>query len=267
MNGFGQKIKAFFKNKNTVTILGVIAILALLYYGYSKQIKSSVSPLTVPVASQTIPARTLIVDDYITLIEVPSIAVTNNVYTSRAAVLGKYSNVNTVIPAGSMFYKEAVVSENDFRDSIFDDMEEGKIPYLFKVNMETTFGNSIYPNSKVDVYMKAIDESGKIIVGKLLEDVMVYAVRDNAGNDVFADTTNVLIPNYFVFGVDEDIHLLLRKANYITSNSIELFPIPHGRTYTGDETRVSTEYLKEFILSKTIILEGQESTTSTETNN
>ena len=71
-----EKVKTFFKNKNTVTILGVVIILALLYWGYSNQIKTAVNPVTVPVAAQTIPPRTQIKAEYITTIEVSSIAVT-----------------------------------------------------------------------------------------------------------------------------------------------------------------------------------------------
>lgn len=263
MNNLLNSIKKFFKNKNTVTILGVMVVLVLLYWGYSSQINSAVTPVTVPVASQTIPARTQITAAMITNIEVSSIAVTDNVYRSANAVIGKYTNVNTIVPKGSMFYTEAVVSNNDFKDSIFDDLKENEIPYLFSVNMQTTYGNSIYPADTIDIYMKAVDETGKVIVGKLIEDVEVLAVRDTTGNDVFADVTATKTPAYLVFGLSDEIHILMRKAEYITTNSIDLFPVPHGGSYVSEgETRVSTEYLKDFINSKSIILEGQESTTT-----
>ena len=54
MNDFVNKLKKFFKNKNTVTILGVIIVLALLYWGYSTQVTTSVTPTQVPVAADTI---------------------------------------------------------------------------------------------------------------------------------------------------------------------------------------------------------------------
>lgn len=263
MNNFLNSLKRFFKNKNTVTILGVIVVLALLYWGYSTQIKESVKPITVPIASQTIPARTQITASMVTSVEISSIAITDNVYTSINAIVGKYTNVNTIVPSGSMFYKEAVISDADFRDSIFNEMEDEEIPYLFSVNIDTTYGNSIYPKTNVDIYMKTTDSSGKIIVGKLLEDVLVLAVRDSAGKDVFADTQNVGVPSYFVLGLNNEIHLLMRKAEYI--GDIELFPIPHGGSYVSTgETKVSTEYLKDFINSKSVVLEGQEGGTTSE---
>lgn len=263
MNNFLDSLKRFLKNKNTVTIFGVMIVLALLYWGYSSQIKESVKPVTIPVALETIPAKTQITADMVTSIEISSIAVTDNVYTSVSAVVGKYTNVNTIVPEGSMFYKESVVSDADFRDSIFNDMEEDEIPYLFSVTLESTYGNSIYPDATVDIYMKAEDDAGKIIVGKLLEDVKVLAVRDPEGYDVFANTQEILEPAYFVLGLKNEIHLLMRKAEYITANGIELFPIPHGKSYVSSgETKVSTEYLKDFINSKSVILEGQEDSRS-----
>lgn len=268
MNNLMNSLKKFFKNKNTVTILGVIAVLVLLYWGYSREIKAAVNPVTVPIAAQTIPARTQITADMVSSMEVSSIAVTENVYTSANAVIGKYTNVNTIVPSGSLFYREAVVDSNDFRDSIFENLDDDEIPYLFSVDIESTYGNSIYPGTTVDVYMKALDEANRVIVGRLLEDVTVLAVRDSDGNDVFADSSALGTPEYLLFALTEEIHLLMRKADFISSGGIELFPVIHGGSYSteGGETRVSTEYLKDYINAKSVILEGQESNNTTEDN-
>lgn len=264
MNGFLNSLKRLLKNKNTVTIIGVVVVLGILYWGYSSSVNNAVNPVNIPVASQTIKSRTKITSDMVTTIRISNIAVTDNVYRRAADVIGKFTNVNTIVPEGSMFYYEAVVDNSDFKDSIFENLKKGEIPYLFKVDIEKSYGNSIYPGNLIDIYMKAIDDSGKVVVGKLLEDVQVLAVRDQQGNDVFADTSSTPAPSYFVVAVKEQLHILLRKANYITTNAIELFPVPHGGTYVideGTEVKVSTEYLKEFINSKSVILEGQDGTT------
>lgn len=263
MDNFLNSLKRFFKNKNTVTILGVIVVLALLYWGYSSQINDAVQPVSVPIASQTIKGRTLITSDMISNIEISSIAVTDNIYTSASAIIGKYTNVNTMVPKGSMFYKEVIIDNSEFKDTVFDELEDDEIPYLFSVDMETTYGNSIYPKKTIDIWMKAIEDDGKVIVGKLIEDVVVLAVRDNAGKDVFENSSEERQPSYLVFGLQNDIHILLRKAEYIQTNSIELFPVPHGGNYVGNgETKVSTEYLEDYINSKSVILEGQEGSKS-----
>lgn len=262
MNNIVNSLKRFFQNKNTVTIIGVLLVLVLLYWGYSSQVKKAVTPTSVPVAAVTIQPRTLITSSMITTVDVASIAVAKNVYTNANAIIGRYSNVNTIIPQGSMFYQQAVISQNELPDSAFFNIGEDEIPYLYSVNLETTFGNSIYPGSKIDIYMRALDEDGKLMVGKLLSDVKVVAVKDSAGKDVFENTDEARESAYLVFGLTDEIHILLRKAQYLTTNSVDLFPVPHGGTVASEgEMRVSTEYLKEFINSKTVILEGQAGST------
>jgi hypothetical protein len=263
MNDFVNNLKRFFRNKNTVTIIGVIAVLALLYWGYSSQVTNAVTPTAVPVAAKTIQPRTQITADMITTMEVPNIAVVENIYTNSNIIIGMYSNVNTVIPKGSMFYKEALITKSQLPDSAFFEIADNEIPYMFPVTLETTYGNSIYPGSKIDIYMKAEDTDNKVMFGKLLSDVTVVAVKDSSGNDVFEDSSEDRSPAYLIFGLSDEIHVLLRKASYLSG--VDLIPVPHGGTVaSGGETRVSTEYLKEYINSKTIVLEGQEGT-STET--
>ncbi|MBE6144785.1 MAG: hypothetical protein E7169_04350 [Firmicutes bacterium] len=261
MNNLVISIKRFFKNKNTVTILGVLVVLVLLYWGYSSQVNGAVAPVTVPVAAQTIQPRTEITDAMLSSIEVPSIAVTENVYTSANAIIGKYSNVNTVIPKGSMFFYQTLIDKQDLPDSAFVEVGEGKVPYLFSVNQESSFMNSIYPGNKIDIYMKANDTSGKVMIGKLIADLEVIAVKDSGGRNVFENTEEDRQAAYFVFGLEEEIHILLRKATYLSG--VELIPVPHGGTVASDgETRVSTEYLKNYINANTVVLEGQEGTSS-----
>ena len=171
MKNFGNSLKRFIKNKNTITILGVLVIVGLLYFGYTYQINTQVKPVRVAVASTTIQPRTLIKDDMVTYIEVPQSAITSNVIRSSAAIVGQYSNYNTIIPAGSMFYKETVISADELPDSAFVDVKEGQRPYQFPVSMESTYGNSIFPGNRIDIYMKAVDDQGQVMVGKLLYNV------------------------------------------------------------------------------------------------
>lgn len=255
MKGFGNALKRFFMNKNTVTILGVIVIVGLLYFGYTTQINTQVKPQSIPVAAKDIQPRTLITGDMITYVEVPAAALTSGVVRASNLIVGKYSNYNTVIPAGSMFFSSTLVTADEMPDSAFVDVKDGDIPYQFSVNMETTYGNSIFPENKIDIYMKAVDDNGQVMVGKLLENVEVLAVKDSSGRHVFENTEENRVPAYLIFGVSDEIHLLLRKAEYLYSYSVELFPVPHGGTVqsTG-ETKVSTQYLKDFINANTVNL-------------
>ncbi len=255
MNNILVSLKRFITNKNTVTVLGVIAILALLYYGYSKTIESQVRPTRVPVASATIQPRTLITDDMINYIEVPAAWISGNVIKNSNSIIGKYTAVNTVVPAGSMFYSDVLTTKENLPDSAFTAVKDGERPYALEVSTSSTYGNSIFPGNVIDIFMKATDENGKIMVGRLLAQVEVLAVKDSAGNNVFEDTSQTRTPATLLFGVPDDVYVLLKSAEYLKSEGVELFPVPYGGTspIEGDLT-VDREELVAFIESHTNLL-------------
>ncbi len=251
-----EKLKRFFTNKNTVTIIGLILIIAILYFVYNSRIKEATNPIRVPVAKVTIQPKTLITDDMIDYISVPAVSVKKNTITSKNSIVGKYSNYNTMIPAGSMFYSETLITKEQLPDTALMDVKEGEVLYNFPVTMNTSYQNSIMPGSKIDIYMKAMNDDNVLMVGKLLENVDILAVKTSDGLNVFENTSERRTPAYIFFGVNPEIHILLRKASYLTGYSVVLFPVPHGTNYSGDttETRVSTDELKEFINAHTVNL-------------
>ena len=126
MNNFIIGAKRFLQNKNTVTILGVLVIILILFFGYRYQINKMVSPVSgIPVAAETIQPKTLITSDMIEYIDVAPIVLQKGmVITNGNAVVGKYSNYNTVIPQGSMFYLDVVVDKSALPDSAFIELNE-----------------------------------------------------------------------------------------------------------------------------------------------
>ena len=248
-------LQRLLKNKNTVTIIAVIVIMALLYFGYKAQIDSKVNPVSVPVARETIQPKTLIKSDMIDYVDVAPVVLNENVIQYDSEIIGKYTNYNTVVPQGSMFYKETVVSKDDLPDSSFVKVKKGEVVYNFPVDMDSTYGNSIFPGNKIDIYMKAEAENGQIMVGKLIENIEVLDVKDSSGQHVFENSEEQRTPAFLIFGVKDDINILLRKASYMYSFSVELFPVPHGgKVDNSGSTEVSTQYLKDFINANTVTI-------------
>ena len=67
MNNILVKIKNLFLNRNTVTILGVIAGVIALWFAYSMTLDKAVKPQKVPVAVKDLTAVTIITKEYIEL--------------------------------------------------------------------------------------------------------------------------------------------------------------------------------------------------------
>ncbi len=249
MGNLINTIKKFIANKNTVTILGILAGVIVLWVFYNYRVNKAVSPIKVPYAEHAITARTQITKEDIKYIEISSEFLNNiSIITDANKLIGYYVNVGTSIPEGGLFYSSQVVKLEDLPGSDYDDLPEGYAPFQLDVNNKTTFGNSIYPGSYVDIYMRAND-NGTILVGKLLESAKVLAVKDSQNQNVF-DSNTTRTPALLIFGLIDEQHLLLTSAKNISG--VELFPVPRGRNYTdaAGETSVGSMRLVEFIQSR-----------------
>lgn len=124
--------------------------------------------------------------------------------------------------------------------------------YNFSVDMKTTYGNSMYPGNYVDVYFKGVGDDGLLMVGKLVENVKILAVKDSSGRHVFENTTEERAPSQIIFAVTEDIHLLLRKAEYIQNAEIILVPTNASLELDSDEIviNVTSETIRQYIESR-----------------
>lgn len=259
-----MSIKKFLTNKNTVTIVGVLIAVVILYVGYNYRIKAAINPITVPYAKQQIAPRTKITSDMIGSIQVPPAMIKGGAITEVSKIVGKYVSADTVIPQGSLFYSTAVVSASDLPDSIIYDYPKGYVLVNMAVNTETTYGNKVFPGNYIDIYLKAvnkIDEANmtsstkdKIMVGKLLENVKVIDVVDSTGSSVFGNLQDIKAPAQIIFAVPEEYHILLRKAMYLRTYEVTLIPVPTAESLKENpgEVTISSTALKDFINKVTV---------------
>lgn len=264
MGSINVTIKRILSNKNTVTVLCVIAAVLVLYFGYNSQVKKAITPINVPYAKQTIKPGAQITEDMIGTKNVSSETIKDGfAYTNVNDVKNKYANADSVIPEGSLFYKRSVVEKKQLPDEIIYDYPEGYVLYYMDVSTETTYGNAIYPGNYIDIYLKAqnaqaegenIVTSDKIMVGKLLENVKVIAVNDSNGNNVFADVDENRTPASLIFAVPQEYYILLNKAKYLRSVSTTLIPVPTAESLKDEpgDLKLSSEELKNYINSITV---------------
>ena len=271
MGNIVTTVKRFLGNKNTVTILGVLLGILVLYIGYNYRVKQATMPVTVPYAKEELSSRTAITSEMIGYMEVSKSVVKNspNLITSASQLIGQYVAFGTTIPANSMFYKTQVLSSDKMPDSAFAKIPDGYTIYSLSVDLHSTYGNSIYPQNYIDLYFKGIDETDKVMFGKIIESIEVLAVKDNQGNHVFETTVESRTPAELQFAVPNDMYDLLMKAGYITGNSIEIIPVPRNSAYSQNpgETLVSSDFIRDFILSKSAVIPQNVPVTTPNNNN
>lgn len=262
MNNITVGLKKFLANKNTVTILGVVAAIVVLYIGYNWRVEQATNPITVPYALQDIGPSTQITEDMVGETQVPPAMLKGEVIRSKESVIDKYSNADVLIPSGSLFYSRAVVEKDQLPDSIILDYPKGYVLYYMDVNMTTTYSNSIYPGNYIDIYFKATyassDENdvnnGRVMVGKMLENIKVLAVRDSNGKNVFSNVDENSTPAMIIFAVPQEYYILLKKADYLRNYSTELTPVPtaEGQKTNPGDLKLSSNDIKNFINEVTV---------------
>ena len=256
-----NSIKKFLKNKNTVTILGVLACLVILYAGYTMRINAKTKLVDVYYAKETIQPKTLITEELIAKTSVPTAFIKGEYYQNYNDIVGKYSNYNTMIAAGSIFYKDLLVEENNLPDAILYNVNEGERVVSFPVNTVTTYGNSIMPGNIIDIYVKLYDDDGKIVYGEFYENIEVLGVKDGSGKNVFESTEESRTPAYIYFSLPEAKYLLFSSLNYIETNNVEVALVPNTVKYDAEDpkaTEVTSEYLYDFVLDKISQIDDQE---------
>ena len=255
MNNFVIGFKRFITNKNVVTIILVLVILVVLYFGYSSSIKKQTNPVNMPVAARKINPQTQITNEDVTFVQVANSMIGDGAIQGTGEIIGKYTNVNVTIPEGSMFYRDWLANAEDVPGNWIEqlDYQAGELGYYMSVDINTTLGNSVLPNTYIDMYMKAEDENGTIMFGKLMKNVKVLVVHDGNGENVFNNTEEAATPAKIGFAVNQDMYILLKKAEYL---NIELVLAPRGSTVpTEDYVIVTSATLRDYIDAQTITVE------------
>ena len=249
-----NSIVRFFKNKNTVTVIGIILIVAILWGGYYYQLQKQVKPVSVPVAAVTIQPRTKITADMITYVDVPKAYISDNAITSDDSILDMYSNYNTVIPAGSMFYSESLTTEKALPNYLLSQLKEGEYLVSYDLDSSDSYRSwGIMPGDKVDFYMRVVSDEGSVMLGKFLENVEILDVTDEDGNSTYEVNDGSRSASKLIFAAQEDIFLLLLRSNYL---DVELFPVQHGAWINDSETviKLTTQELIDYIKARVVQL-------------
>lgn len=253
-----MKLKSLLANKNVVTILGAVLIVIVLFAFYKWRLNQAISPISVPYAKVAIGPRTQITSDMIGYVDVQQSALKGKVLINAPRdIINMYTNVNTTVPEGGFFYGDLIVRFEDLADSFLIDMpKDGEGNYMmaydFKVNVEKTYGNSIYPGNYVDIYYRTND-GDKILYGKLASNVKALAVKDANGNHVFENITENRKPNQIILAVTEELSSLLRIAESIKDSELILVPTniiyrpEYEETKSSIVTEVSDEDIKGYI--------------------
>lgn len=267
MNNLSSSIKKIVSNKNTITIIGVILCIVILYIGYNFRINQKVSLSRVPYANQTIQPRTEITEDMVSYMNVPAAFIKGSYYNASNQIVGKYAKDDIMIAEGSLFYTDFLADTSTVSNSAFSNVKSNETVISYNVGMDSTYANSMMPGDIINVYFKAKDDNGTIMFGKFISNITILDVKNSDGQRVFENTTESRTPAYMLFALPEDMHLLFRKAIYLSNTyEVELILVPNTQKQEKDdmEVYVSSKDIQTFIDEKTKMVSVDEILSSTE---
>lgn len=251
MGNLVNSIKRFLSHKNTMTIVLVVVGITVLYVAYNYRIEQQLSPVRIPYATVEISATQEITADKLGEIEVNSDFLNGkDIVTSASQVIGMYVTTGTSIPNGGIIYSSQVVEKNALPNAVFDDIPQGYTLFTLSVNENSTYGNSIYPGDRIDLYISVKDAAQITQFGKLVESIEVLAVRDSSQSEVFESTTTKTSA-YLLFAVPDETFSLLTRA--LTVSGLSMIPVPRNKAYTeeGGATKVENATIEAIINSQT----------------
>lgn len=267
MNNLSSSIKKFVSNKNTITIIGVILCIVILYVGYNFRINQKVSLSRVPYANQTIQPRTEITEEMVSYMNVPAAFIKGSYYNNSNQIVGKYAKDDVMIAEGSLFYTDFLTDTSTVSNSAFSNVKSNETVISYNVGMDSTYANSMMPGDIINVYFKAKDDNGTIMFGKFISNITILDVKSSDGQRVFENTTESRTPAYMLFALPEDMHLLFRKAIYLSNTyEVELILVPNTQKQEKNdmEVYVSSKDIQTFIDEKTKMVSVDEILSSTE---
>lgn len=259
------KLKRFISNKNTVTILCVVAGITVLYIGYNYRVSSAINPKTVPYAKNKLEARHVITADDIGYMEVNSdvVSKSDNLITNGNELVGKEVTYGNTIQQNSLFYDGDITEPKLSPDYVLSDIEDGYTAFSLSVDTYTTYGNAIAKGDYIDLWFNGEDDTNKIIYTNLVKSIRVLDVRDSAGVSLeHANSTGE--PAELLFAVPDDMYSLLVKAQQVG----DLEPVPRNRNYTADpgETEVVSDYVVQYVLSKSVTIPDENTSSGSNLN-
>lgn len=247
-------LKRFISNKNTVTILAVLAGVIVLWYFYNQRVEAAITTIRIPYATNRIDSGNRIETDNIGWKEITqSTLKDSDIIRDSYSIEGKYVCLGTSVPQYGFFYQSQICDR--LPNSVLYDIPDGSAIYSLSVNSQTTYANSIQPGDYIDLYMSAREDNGQIIYGALIESIEVLAVRDSSGRDLFWDSS-AGDSAFLLFAVTKELHELLNVASLMTTNNVKITPVPRNNSYTQNpgDTVVASEYLYTFIIRNATVI-------------
>lgn len=215
--------------------LGTLAIVNVLLF--TIVLNRKLDLVEVPIAKVKIEVRSKVTDEMIEMIEIPRALLNEECILKKEEAIGKYTEIEGLIPKGSLLYKSMLFKEEDLPDFPTLKLKEGQNVFSLPTNLVKSSGNTLTNNQLIDIYVTLSPKKEKTITDSLLLSVRVINVVDRKGVDMKKSESSV--PSVINLAVNKEYVSLLKKASEIGDIDLYATTFPqHEECILNEESDV-----------------------------
>lgn len=232
-------------NKKTVSLIGVISLIVINALLFKIALDKTIDLVEVPIANVEITPRSKIESEMISMMKVPRLYLNENTILDKSDAIGLYTDIEGIIPKGSLLYKSLLFKESDLPDYPSLKLKEGQSVFPLSTDLLKSSGNTFVANQKVDLHVSISRKKEAPLTDLFLKNVRVLNVLDRKGMDMKTSTTN--IPYIINLAIDSQFIQDLKIASELGSIDLyaSLSPNSDPECILFEESKVLSELRNE----------------------
>lgn len=207
-----------------IMIAGCLAVLLMLFNaGVQIRGNNLVDLKTTYIAAHDIEPRSLIKEEDLIEVKIPASYLMDHAVNQKEKIVGKYTDIQGKIPAGSVFYASMLYDESSMPDHPAQQLRKGQSAYSIETDVASL--GSVTAGMRVDIHVSIEKRDNVPVTGCLIENARVISVKDHQGLSI-EDDKSTGVPFVIEVAVNsEDLDLMDLARNtgefrlYANSNS------------------------------------------------
>ncbi len=205
-----------------------VLIICVIILSVNIKVNEKMNLTTTYIAKYDIAPRTCITEDDIQMVSVPNSYLTAYVINSKKDIIGKYTDIQGKIPAGSLFYESMLYDASELPDLPSTLLKEGQA--IFTLQIDSHILSTLVASQRVDLVATTQDKITDVVI----EHCRILEIEDMNGINVNKQES-IGIPYYVLLAVDENDILMLEKIKEIATLTLVV----------SNETYQETEGIKK----------------------
>ena len=163
-----------------LAIAGCTAAILLMNYAIFRLYVANKLDLAVTwIAAHDIQPRTRITADDLVEVRISRRYLLDHTYNDKSDIIGKYTEIQGMIPAGSPFYAGMLYEEKDLPDQPVLQLKENQV--LFTLEVDVAKIGSITAGQRADIFVTAAPRDETPVTGCLIRNARVVSIKDHKG--------------------------------------------------------------------------------------